>query len=294
MGAAASVVVPPEFEKLSEHDQAELTKKFQELLASAKSQEEALAELVAEIKKDPFGIMPGGEIKIPLTKMLDAIEWSLKAGLTPFILDDSEDNKVDTFFSYQSASILDGKKMGLDVTIKKVPIEEVMEEARKSIVAALKFGNILCVALTQAATDFATKFNDKAEPCTSSPLDLTDGKSYLPLELFVNGGRELIKEEWLNALFRDEDKEQGFAFARDPEKFYTVVTSRFSQDDYKEFLFENDWGMPKPMEQYCFIIVRPEEELAAAAAAPGEAEATDAAAPASAAATEEAPPADGA
>ena len=169
MGAAASVTVPPEFEKLSEADQAELTKKFQDLLAQTKSQEEALTELMAEVKKDPFGIAPGAEIKIPLTKLLEAIEWSLKAGLTPFILDDSEDNKVDTFFSYQSASILDGKKMGLDVTMKKVPIEEVMEGARKSIVAALKYGNILVVALTQSATDFATKFNDKAEPCTSSP-----------------------------------------------------------------------------------------------------------------------------
>ena len=263
MGAAASVVVPPEFENLSEADQAELTKKFQDLLAQTKSQEEALSELVAEMKKDPFGIKPGGEIKIPLTKMLEAIEWSLKAGLTPLILDDSEDNKVDTFFSYQSASILDGKKMGLDVTMRKVPIEEVMEGARKSIVAALKFGNILVVALTQSATDFATKFNDTAEPCASSSLDFSEGKSYLPLELFVNGGRALVKDEWLNALYREEDKEQGFAFARDPEKFYTVVTSRFSQEDYSEFLFENDYGLPKPKEQYCFILVRPEEELAA-------------------------------
>ena len=70
MGAAASVVIPPEFENLSEADQAELTKKFQDLLAQTKSQEEALSELVAEMKKDPFGIKPGGEIKIPLTKML--------------------------------------------------------------------------------------------------------------------------------------------------------------------------------------------------------------------------------
>ena len=99
------------------------------------------------------------------------------------------------------------------------------------------------------------------------PLDFSNGKSYLPLELFVNGGRALVKDEWLNALYRDEDKEQGIAFARDPEKFYTVVTSRFSEEDYSEFLFENDYGMPKPKEQYCFIIVRPEEELAAAAAA---------------------------
>lgn len=259
MGAAASVQIPEEFNELSEEEQEKLKEKFEELLASAKSQEEAIADLIREVQKDPFGISPGGKIEIPLTKMLEAIEWSLKAKLTPLVLDDSEDNKVDTFFSYQSASVLDGKKMGLDVSMRGIPIETVMEEARQRLVAALKYGNILVVALTQSATDFATKFNDTSEEVVNSSLDFSEGKKYLPLETFVNGGRGLLQEEMLNALWREEDKEQGIVFARDPEKFHCVITSRFSAEDFEEYLFENDYGLPKPKEQYAFIIIKPED-----------------------------------
>lgn len=261
MGAAASVQIPEEFNQLSEADQAKLTERFQELLSTAKSQDDAIAELIAEVKKDPFGISPGGKIEIPLTKMPEAIEWSLKAGLTPLILDDSEDTQVETFYSYQSASILDAKKMGLDVIQKGVPIETVMEEARQRLVAALKYGNILVIAMMQGATDFESKFNDDSEPVKSSPLDLSDGKKYLPLETFVNGGRGLLKDEMLNALWRDEDKDQGIVFARDPEKFYCVITSRFSAEDFEEFLFPEGYGLPKPKEQYSFIIIRPEAKV---------------------------------
>jgi hypothetical protein len=267
MGSGASVQVPEEFTNLSEDEQAALTKRFEELIAAAKTQEEAIATLIAEVKKDPFGISPGGKIEIPLTKMPEAVEWSLKAGLTPMILDDSEDNKVDTFYSYQSAIVLDGKKMGLDMTINKVPIEEVMEDARKKLVAALKHGNFLVVALTQSAADFATKFNDDSEPVKASGLDFSDGKKYLPLATFANGGRGLVAEEMLQSLWRDEDKEQGIVCARDPDSFHVIVTSRFSAEDFEEFLFENDWGMPKPKEQYSFIIIRPEGAAAAALAA---------------------------
>ena len=262
MGSGASVEIPAEFEKLPEDEMARLTARYEELLKGAASAEEVIQQLVKEVRKDPFGISPAGKIKIPLTKMMEAIDWCLKAGLTPLVLDNSEDNKVDTFFSYQSASVLDGKKMGLDVSMRSVPIEQVMEEARQRLVAALKFGNTLVIAMTQSATDFATKFNDTSEAVQSSTLDFSDGKKYLPLETFANGGRGLLKEEMLHALWRDEDKEQGIVFARDPEKFYCVITSRFGEDDFEEFLFENDYGLPKPKEQYAFIIIQPKDQAA--------------------------------
>ena len=60
-------------------------------------------------------------------------------------VDDSEDNKVDTFFSYRSVSVLDGKKLGLDKSMRGVSLEECMEEARDRLVSALKYGNLLMI-----------------------------------------------------------------------------------------------------------------------------------------------------
>ena len=40
-------------------------------------------------------------------------------------------------------------------------------------------------------------------------------KAYLPLQIFEKGGAVVATDEWAAKMFRDEDKEHGFAIARD-------------------------------------------------------------------------------
>jgi hypothetical protein len=37
--------------------------------------------------------------------------------------------------------------------------------------------------------------------------------------------------------------------------FQVILTTRFAVEDFEEYLFENSWGLPKPKEQYAFIVV---------------------------------------
>ena len=82
--------------------------------------------------------------------------------------------------------------------------------------------------------------------------------SFFPLEVFHNAGRGLLEEDKLNALFRAEEKEGGFALSRDPAGFHVVITSQFAPEDFEEYLFSNDYGLPKPKELYEFVIIKPE------------------------------------
>lgn len=253
MGAGASIAVPPEFESLQDEDKQKLRDKFESLISEGKTPEQAIAALSTTCEGLPQ------RVEINLVDLMTAIEAAVSDGLTPLIVDNSEDDKVNTFFQYRAVQMLDAKKMGLDVSMRNVPIEEVMEGARKHLVAALKYGSYLVICMTVAATDFATKFNDDvAFPNRDdSPL-----KEYFPKEVFEKAGKKLLEEKHLEALFRPEDKvdTSGMAICRDPATFKVIITTKFAPEDFEEYLFGNDWGLPKPKHNYRFIIVKSSSE----------------------------------
>ena len=257
MGAGASV--PYEFSTLPTEQQAEYKQKYQDAVAAAEidhvdkstAQKQALYAVKTGYISNEIEL--NHALTIPLTDLQDTIRLAIGKGKTPLVIDNSEEDKVNTFFTYQSATMLDGKKMGLDKTLKKIPVQDIMDDARKKLVQALKFGQPLVIALTKSVTDFALTFTDEVAGANGS-LDLQAGK-YIPIELFKNAGRNCVSTEYLEALFRSEDKDQGMAISRNPDGFHVIITSQFAPEDYDEYLFGNDWGLPKPKENYQVIII---------------------------------------
>ena len=239
-------MVPPEFESLTEEKKQELRKMFEKLVADGRNEEDAISELSKPCTQS---------VEIDLVDLMSAIDEAVAAGKTPLVVDNSEDDKVNTFFNYRSVVMMDAKKMSLDASLRKIPVEEIMEGARKQLVAALKMGSYLVICMTVAVADFATKFNDEC----AFP-DRTDGKEFFPKLVFEKGGKGLLDDKHLEALFRQEDKADmpgNLAMCRDPEMFKVVITTKFAPEDFEEYLFSNEWGLPKPISQYRFIIVKP-------------------------------------
>lgn len=192
---------------------------------------------------------------IKLTALLEEIETTVSRGRTPLIVDDSEDHNVDTFFSYRSVSVVDGKKMGLDVSMKKIPVEDVMEGARQKLVAGVKYGCPVIIALTKSVTDFKGKFNDTSSP----PREV--GTSVFPADLvFRKAGKGLLEEGAMQRLFRQDDREQNLCVCRDPDSFYCAVTTQFSPADFEEYLFGSEgFGLFGDPGLYEFLIVKSSE-----------------------------------
>ena len=198
---------------------------------------------------------------IPLSEITTAINDAISNGKTPLIIDNSEDDKVNTFFSYRSAVILDGKKMGLDMALKNTPVSEIMEKSREKLVRAIKYRYPLIIALTKSVTDFATTFTDEACGKTenSQGLDFQGGRrSYFPLSVFINGGKGMLSDSALNRLFTEEDKKEALSISenRDDQAFQVIITSQFSPEDFEDYLFGNSYGLPKPKCWYQFIVIR--------------------------------------
>lgn len=294
MGAGASTL-PDKFNTLSADEKESYNKKFEALKSEGLSEEEAIASIIKESVADDAVVteenkeviktkqekegppketpkeveeeaesVPAVTMRhILLTDLMEAIDESIKNKKTPIIIDNSEDDKVNTFFNYRSAILIDGKKMGLDKSMKKIPVSEIMEDARKKVVNALKFGQTLVFALTKSVTDFYSTFNDKSA-IENHGLTLDEGKICLPLEIFQEAGKKCIESEFLNSIFREDELEQGVAFCRDPEKFRIIVTSAFAPEDCVEYLFGDGYGLARPDagkkldEQYDFICIKPE------------------------------------
>ena len=135
MGASASIL-----EKATEEQKAEITPEIEKLKADGVAEEEIektlkekYAEILATVEAPSAAETPpidaetaapaatGGKLEaktIPLTDLQKEIDEAVAAGKTPLVIDNSEADKVNTFFMYGSATVVDGKKMGLDKTMQ--------------------------------------------------------------------------------------------------------------------------------------------------------------------------------
>eukprot|EP01038_Epipyxis_sp_PR26KG_P011780 gene11780-15761_t len=127
---------------------------------------------------------------------------AFQSGLTPLIIDNSEGSRVCTFYGYQlDAIILDAKTLITDFYVKKRSLQDCLENARKILVNAMKWGKLLVIRLDSSVPDFLGTFNDQ-----KLDRNNTNDTSYFPIELFENGGKLLREDEiWAKRLFREED-----------------------------------------------------------------------------------------
>ena len=138
-----------------------------------------------------------------------------KQGKTPLFLDTSVEQKVRAFMEY--------KHRLQDVSALTVPFgksglkrDDVMENCRKSLVGALKSGTMFCLYLGECNIEHA---DFKKKLCK---------KNIFPLDVFVEGGRKLLKADpegtpRYQAIFKEADLDAGKAVVRDT--FCTCVVS---------------------------------------------------------------------
>ena len=175
----------------------------------ARARREALAAEASQLERNIRQ-----PISICLQELILTIDTVVESGLTPLILDDSHSHNVDTFFRYTPTSILDAKKCGLDVALKKKSKEESLESARQALVHAMKRGLTLVVSMQQGSPPFS--------------LWLNHPDFFPAVEVFTRSGKALVEDErWARQVFREEDTADTQGFAIPHKDFRVVVTSWF-------------------------------------------------------------------
>jgi hypothetical protein len=195
-------------------------------------------------------------VRAPLIRLEETLDKCFRTGRTPIILDNSEDRKVLTFYSYQHTSIIDCTKLVTDHLVRKIPLKECLEYCRRLLVNAMKHGKLLIIDLGNSAPDFLSIFNDdnlrtvkkkareqgvgERQPKTLEHEDI----AYFPLDVLFEGGKQIREDtEVIKRLFREEDMapHKNFAICRYRVNSYSVFCNLFPIEMNLKFVWLVDF-----------------------------------------------------
>lgn len=199
--------------------------------AEAKREEEKKAKAAAQAARYTSD---GSTWKLHVADVKDATTEAYKQGKVPVILDNSDNFKTETFYTYSGAYIIECKKMIMQKFSEKKPLEEVLEEARASFVEAahcFKYGQTVVFRLANTAWD-PTMFNSEAFP-TLKLLDTTEWN-----KLFGPDNGKAFKDSPFWAMCTQKDDQTEHECMGINEQFRVLALSQFKEEEFKEHMSE--------------------------------------------------------
>jgi len=152
--------------------------------------------------------------------LADALKWKR----TPLFVCSGKAHVVDTYFSYQSCTLVDAKWIMNKVDVKKeMDVPQMQEQLRIRLVSALKFGQPIHIPMSNSAVMLRAKYcKDDAFPEALFNMDLWFQKN-----VYSKVIRDEDLADWPGA-FPGRMKDGGASYA--------FVTSDFDIESAREFL----------------------------------------------------------
>jgi len=207
-------------------DFAEATNSEFEEKRAAEEAKEAEEKKAREEKYTGDGVW-----QISIKDVLEAINEAHKKGKTALILDNTPNQRVETFFAYRGAFIIECKKLIVDKA-KGAKVEDLLSEERDRFWSGkcFKYGQTVVFRLANTACDLKGTFNSGIFP-TLAMLDRTEVAKVLGAENANNA-----KSSPFIKMARTSDEEMELTCSGINEQFAVVVISQFTEEDYEEFL----------------------------------------------------------
>ena len=158
-----------------------------------------------------------------------AVEKALASGKTPLLLDNTDDKAVDAYYLYAAATILEAKRVVLEVRSAGVSLEAARSNLRTELVRAMRHGHTLVVHMANSAADFTHAYcADDAFPLAvfEQPLWPSDKSLQLPPQ----------DASPFAAVLRAGDLAASGGKFHCHRDFRVVVTSTFKPDNYEKLL----------------------------------------------------------
>jgi hypothetical protein len=173
--------------------------------------------------------------------------------------------------------LFDAAKMHHDHFHRKISIANCIEEGRRKLVHAMRYGLTLVVALRTVSPDFIGLFNDtvldasivakqRVDPISKVQVFLEKDKtkqmldcetkqridtyskaivSSLPPGFLLHQGKHLLEGKWSEQLFRRADRDGPRDPPRVDSRFQVILTTELALDELDEQLFDGDMGLPR-------------------------------------------------
>lgn len=164
---------------------------------------------------------------VELTDVESALYSAYDSGQTPLILDTSPDDRVGVFFSYQPDVItFEAKAMVVNGSHGKA-LADNMDELRRHLVAAMKYGKTLHIKLQNCAVDFQNIWNDSS---ASTRLIHTKYDCYKDINTSLKGSwKRLLKQDKASTVTEDGKTKLSTMSVTEAENVYGIVDSHADQ-----------------------------------------------------------------
>jgi hypothetical protein len=168
---------------------------------------------------------------------------------TILLVDDTDnEDSADFFADSERCVVLDGVKIYSDRTIKKLPLQLVLEYVRSTLVYAMQNGKVVIVRMQDTAADFLSLDDDHCpdlDPLYESYPPY--GKlTYTPFNWLLRGG-QLVKQDskWPQSMFRRDDLDRGRVTPVCHPYFGVMFTTTMPMNELDVRLFDGVTGLPK-------------------------------------------------
>ena len=178
--------------------------------------------------------------------------------------------------------LFDAAKMHHDHFHRKISLADCIEEGRRKLVHAMRYGLTLVIALRTVSPDFIGLFNDnvldasivakrRVDPISkvqvflekdrnrqmlSSDIETSKHKqridtyskevmSSLPAGFLLHQGKHLLEGRWAEQLFRRADREGPRDAPRTNSRFQIILTTELDLDELDAHLFDGEMGLPR-------------------------------------------------
>jgi hypothetical protein len=152
--------------------------------------------------------------------------------------------------------------MHSDLNVRKVRIDVILEEARRTLVHAMMRGRILVVWMGDIPVDFLHTFQDDAVSSDILPRSLPFERSltgihlsYLPKEFLCEAGAALRNYTWMERLYRRRELAEytgkkinmcklSMSDYKCHDRFRVVVATTFTKKQLSSNVFNGKLGLP--------------------------------------------------
>lgn len=169
---------------------------------------------------------PNWPITIDMAGIPQAVSDAVRWRRTPLLVCNGKAQQVDTFFTYQSCSLVDAKWiLSMNQVKKELDVPQMREELRKRLATAIKFGQPIQICMSNSAVALREKYCAETE----FPEALFKLDAWLEKDVYSKVLREADLADWPGAFP---------GRMRDGNASYAFVTTDFDLASAREYLLE--------------------------------------------------------
>ncbi len=174
---------------------------------------------------------------------------------TLIFVDDPSENSLELFLNSSKYVVLDASLLAKKKSIQKKTVSYILEEARFSLIYAIRHGKVLVVRMSDSKTDFVNTFCDECCEFVSESTSSKRNNQCLPRSFLLQSGYHLVQKPFIHSFLRRGDQIDcsDEACMRIVQQFKVVITTTIPTSKIEQQLLNGSIGLPGTVDNFNIV-----------------------------------------